>query len=96
MPNTGFEFPVAVDDDWATLRRLWLDRVPDAKFTSASLLIDREGIVRHVHPGGLYARDASNRKARHGYEEMRDAILRLLAEGSRRDEHGLSRARAPP
>ena len=35
----GFRFPVAVDDDWSALRALWLDRVPDARFTSASLLI---------------------------------------------------------
>lgn len=76
----GFLFPVAVDDDWATLRRLWLDRVPSAVFTSASLLIDRRGIVRHVHPGGLYAKDAPDPQGRHDYEEMRAAILRLLAE----------------
>lgn len=75
----GFRFPVAVDDDWTTLRRLWLDRVPDATFTSASLLIDREGIVRHVQPGGLYARDAQDPQARRDYEAMRAAIVRLLA-----------------
>ncbi len=74
----GFQFPVAVDDDWTTLRRLWLDRVPEADFTSASLLIDRQGIVRHVHPGGLYAKDARDPRARRDYEEMRAAILRLL------------------
>src|SRR5919109_2275657 len=59
----GFRFPVAVDDDWATLRRLWLDRVPDADFTSASLLVDRRGIVRHVQPGGAYAKDAADPQA---------------------------------
>jgi thiol-disulfide isomerase/thioredoxin len=75
----GFRFPVAVDDDWTSLRRLWLDRVPAADFTSASLLIDQEGVVRHVHPGGLYAMDAEDPRARRGYEELRTAILRLLA-----------------
>ena len=78
----GFQFPVAVDDDWATLRRLWLDREPAAAFTSASLLIDRQGIVRHVHPGGLYAKDAADPSARRDYEELRAAILRLLAENA--------------
>lgn len=76
----SFRFPVAVDDDWAALRRLWLDRVPAASFTSASLLIDRRGIVRHVHPGGVYAKDAEDPQARRDYEAMREAIVRLLAE----------------
>lgn len=76
----GFRFPVAVDDSWAALRRLWLDRVPDATFTSASLLIDKRGIVRYVHPGGMYGKDAPDPKARRDYEELRAAILRLLAD----------------
>jgi peroxiredoxin len=76
----GFRFPVAVDDDWSALRRLWLDRVPDADYTSASLLIDRSGILRHVHEGGLFAKDAESGEGRRGYEEMRAAIERLLAE----------------
>ncbi|MGH9392439.1 MAG: TlpA disulfide reductase family protein [Vicinamibacteria bacterium] len=76
----GFQFPVVVDDDWSALRRLWLDRVPDAHYTSASLLIDRNGILRHVHEGGLYAKDAAGPGARRGYEEMRSAIVKLLSE----------------
>jgi len=76
----GFQFPIAVDDDWATLRRLWLDRVRDPDFTSASLLIDRHGIVRHVHPGGVYAKDAVAPQTRRDYDDMRTAIVRLLAE----------------
>jgi peroxiredoxin len=80
VESYGFRFPVAVDDDWATLRKLWLDRVPDAAYTSASLLIDRHGVVRHVQKGGLYAKDASSAEARADYEAMRTAIERLLAE----------------
>jgi peroxiredoxin len=76
----GFEFPVAVDDDWSALRRLWLDRVPEARFTSASLLIDRDGILRHVQEGGLYAKDAADPAARRDYQEMRAALSKLLAE----------------
>jgi thiol-disulfide isomerase/thioredoxin len=49
----GFEFPVAIDPNWATLRAWWLDRAPHA-FTSASFLLDRRGIVRHVHRGGQF------------------------------------------
>jgi peroxiredoxin len=80
VESYGFRFPVAVDDDWATLRKLWLDRVPDASFTSASLLIDRRGVVRHVQKGGLYAKDAASAEGRRDYEAMRSAIERLLAE----------------
>jgi peroxiredoxin len=76
----GFGFPVLVDDDWGALRALWLDRVPDARFTSASLLIDRRGIVRHVHEGGAYAKDAREPLARKDYKRMRDAIEKLVAE----------------
>jgi peroxiredoxin len=76
----GFKFPVAIDADWSTLRRLWLAPVPDAKFTSASLLIDRRGILRHVHEGGVYAKQAAEPEPRRDYEEMRKAILDLLAE----------------
>jgi peroxiredoxin len=79
----GFRFPVAVDDDWATLRRLWLDRARAAEFTSASLLVDRQGIVRHVHAGGLYAKNATDPQARRDYDELRASILRLLAEDTR-------------
>ncbi|MBZ5638455.1 MAG: TlpA family protein disulfide reductase [Acidobacteriia bacterium] len=74
----GFLFPVAIDDEWSALRRLWLDRVPDAEFTSASLLIDREGIVRHVHPGGSFAANSKDAKARAEYAAMRAAVVSAL------------------
>ncbi len=75
----GFTFPVAVDDEWKALRRLWLDRA-DSGWTSASLLIDRKGVVRHVHPGGVFAKDSEDREARRGYVEMREGIEALLTE----------------
>jgi len=80
VESYGFRFPVAVDDDWATLRKLWLNRVPEASYTSASLLIDRKGVVRHVQKGGMYAKDAASLEARADYEAMRSVIVKLLAE----------------
>ena len=74
-----FRFPVAVDDGWKALRRLWLDR-SDSGWTSASLLIDRAGVVRHVHPGGVFAKDSADPQARRDYDEMRTAVERLLDE----------------
>jgi peroxiredoxin len=76
----GFRFPVAVDADWGALKTLWLDRVPDSKFTSASLLIDRRGVLRHVQDGGAYAKDAVDPHERKDYEDLRAAIVTLLAE----------------
>jgi hypothetical protein len=56
--------------------------VPGAAFTSATLLIDRHGILRHVQKGGVYAKDAADPQARRDYEEMREAIVTLLSEPS--------------
>lgn len=49
-----FQFPVAIDPDWHTLKRWWLDGRERA-WTSVSFLIDQEGIIRYVHPGGSYS-----------------------------------------
>jgi peroxiredoxin len=82
VKSYGFLFPVAIDADWSVLKRLWLDRVPDAEFTSASLLIDRHGVLRHVQQGGIYAKDPDikKRQARRDFRDMRAAIVALLAE----------------
>jgi peroxiredoxin len=61
VDDYGFQFPVAIDDDWQTLNKYWLDRVPDADFTSVTFLIDKKGIIRYIHPGGAYdQKDAAN------------------------------------
>ena len=57
VKDYGFEFPVALDDDWATLKKFWLNRVPDADFTSVTFLIDRKGMIRHIHSGGAYSEE---------------------------------------
>ena len=49
----GYEFPVAIDADWHTLNRWWLDGHPHRGATSVSFLLDRSGVVRRVHLGGL-------------------------------------------
>ncbi|HLH01222.1 MAG TPA: TlpA disulfide reductase family protein [Bryobacteraceae bacterium] len=59
-----FTFPVAIDGSWTALKRWWLTKDPD--FTSVSFLLDQNGIVRHVQPGGEYheARRAACRPMR--------------------------------
>jgi peroxiredoxin len=49
----GFTFPLAFDPEWRTLHS-WLGKV-DTGFTSVTFLLDKHGVIRHVHPGGEYA-----------------------------------------
>ena len=69
----GFKFPVAVDRAWKTLRRWWLSD-PKKDWTSVSFLLDRHGVIRHIHPGGQYARGDE------AYGILRAKILELLKE----------------
>ncbi len=68
-----FRFPVAVDPDWQTLKRWWLDG-HERSWTSVSFLIDRRGVIRHVHLGGKLAPDTDDFRA------MRAKIEALLAD----------------
>jgi peroxiredoxin len=68
----GFTFPIAFDAEWRTLKR-WLDG-KDTGWTSVTFVLDKRGIVKHVHPGGQYVEgDAAHAK-------LHDAIERLLEE----------------
>lgn len=53
LEHFEFRFPVAIDPDWKTLKRWWLDR--KRGWTSVSFLLDRQGVIRFIHPGGTYA-----------------------------------------
>ena len=67
----GFEFPIGIDRDWRTLREWWLDG-RERSFTSVSFLLDRRGIIRQVHPGGVMAIGTPD------YAAMRSKIEELL------------------
>jgi peroxiredoxin len=67
-----FRFPVAVDRDWRTLKRWWLDG-HDRPYTSVSMLVDQDGVIRHVHPGGTL------RLGDGDYLALRSKIQQLLA-----------------
>lgn len=71
----GFEFPVAIDPDWQTLREWWLND-HEGDWTSVTFLIDRGGIIRHVHPGGSYV------KGDQAYAELESKIETALREGT--------------
>ena len=51
-----FDFPIAIDRGWSVLRRWWLDGGRRSA-TSVSFLIDRRGVIRHIHPGPAFQRE---------------------------------------
>lgn len=78
----GYSGFLAVDSHWKTLRRVYLDDHSSGA-TSVSFLLDRKGIVRHVHPGPEFgpAGDEGGRTlVNEDYEDIRAAIKALLAE----------------
>ena len=77
----GFKFPVAVDpvagdpnrvEGWQTLNRWWLAK-QNREWTSVTFLLDRQGVIRHIHPGGQYV------KGDEDYKAMKAKIEELLA-----------------
>jgi len=71
----GFKFPVAIDYEWNTLKHWWLDKRPRA-WTSVSFLMDKQGLIRHIHTGGQYV------KGDHDYAELQAKIEELLREAA--------------
>ncbi len=72
----GFRFPLAVDGDWKTLRRWWLD-TGERGWTSVSFLLDARGVVRFIHPGGQYA------PGEPAARDLEERIVGLLQERAR-------------
>jgi peroxiredoxin len=74
MEKFGFKFPVAIDYDWKTLRNWWLD-ANDRRWTSVSFLIDKKGLIIHIHPGGQYVKGDAD------YAQLDSKVQELLGEG---------------
>jgi peroxiredoxin len=75
----GFRFPVAIDRDWVNLERWWL-AAGRRRFTSASFVLDRSGVVCFVHPGGAYCleENADFPEGVREYRVLRAEVERLL------------------
>lgn len=75
------EFPIGVDERWRALRRWWLDG-ERRRFTSVSFLLDREGRIRWIHPGGEYhpGDDPEHAACARSYEELLEMVEKLLKE----------------
>jgi peroxiredoxin len=69
----GYRFPVGIDRG-ARTRRLWCLGRYDYGYTSVSFLLDRQGVIRHIHPGGRYVKGDAD------YHELEWQIEQLLAE----------------
>jgi thiol-disulfide isomerase/thioredoxin len=78
----GFQGLLAVDRDWTTLERYWLDGGPDRSWTSVSFLIDRAGTIRWVHGGGEYHRsdDPAHARCAAQVADLERVLARVLAE----------------
>ena len=65
-------YPIAIDRDWQNLKKWWLDRVENARFTSITFLIDATGVIRYIFPGGKYLKGDEN------YSELQSEIEKQL------------------
>ncbi len=72
-----FAFPIAFDPEWHTLES-WLHDAQGKEvstgWTSITFVLDKKGVIRHVHPGGKYV------EGEPAYDELRGVIERLLTE----------------
>lgn len=77
----GWRFPVALDLDWSVLDAFWLAEA-DREYTSVSFVLDRQGVIRYVHPGPEFHPDGppSHDQCRRDYAEVREVLDALLAE----------------
>ena len=77
----GFGFPIAIDRNWSVLRRWWLDGGTRSA-TSVSFLLDRRGVIRHIHPGPAFHREVvrGDAQPRRDFVELDRVIDRVLDE----------------
>lgn len=75
--SIGYRGPIAVDLDWSQQKKVYPNN-PGA--TSISILVDRDGIIRFVHPGPDYFPSDQKEQAQQDedYQLMEKAIEQLL------------------
>jgi thiol-disulfide isomerase/thioredoxin len=74
----GFKFPVATDDHWTTVNSFWLAN-NKRTYTSATFLIDKQGKIRWIHPGGEIRMEYGSAKLSE-FENLEREIQNLLSE----------------
>jgi peroxiredoxin len=76
VDKLGFQFPIAIDNSWSTIDEYWLGK-RRRSFTSASFLVDRHGLIRWIHPGGVLALDKSSSSP---FAKLDSLIVKALGE----------------
>lgn len=79
-----FNFPVAIDWDWRhnTLKDWWLTG-PERPATSVTFILDKQGVIRFVHPGMEYhdsTGDSQHQMCVDDLGRIRSTIRQLLLE----------------
>lgn len=76
----GYEGPLAVDELWDSLKKIWLD-TGAREATSVSFLVDRQGTIRFVHPGPEFhpSRAGGHESCNADFERLDAAIQELIA-----------------
>jgi thiol-disulfide isomerase/thioredoxin len=78
----GFRGVLAVDRDWSELKRFYLRPGTRRPATSMSVLVDRQGVIRFVHPGPVLFPSDDQRHERENadYALLEQAVRAVLAE----------------
>jgi thiol-disulfide isomerase/thioredoxin len=78
----GYGGPIALDEGWSALDTAYLSTGP-RRATSVSMLVDREGVIRFVHPGPVFfpSDDPQHAIQNDDYQRLKQAIDVLLGEG---------------
>ena len=72
-----FKFPLAFDPEWRTFHSWMRDhegKPVDTGWTRVTFVLDKKGVVRHVHPGGSYVEGDAD------YKTLTAVLQQLLAE----------------
>jgi len=69
------EFPLGIDRDWRTFKKYRIDSEDGESWTSVSFLIDQNGLINFIHPGGTITEKDSR--------DIEKRIVRLLSSGER-------------
>jgi peroxiredoxin len=77
----GVTFPIGLDPGWRLVEAWWLERKVGS-WTSVTWILDRDGVLRYVHPGGEYHAGGGpdHDRCRADERDLRKTIERLLAE----------------
>jgi thiol-disulfide isomerase/thioredoxin len=77
----GYDGPIALDQDWSELRKAY-EHLRGRRATSASFLVDAEGVIRFVHPGPMLfpSDDPEHAQQNRDYRLLERAVAAIVDE----------------